>query len=365
MKKNILILIMTIAYTAIYGQGIDANNFTRTKTDSYNASTGTYNKSNNFEISHKWVEGESSDFDSGCSTDFYTINKNGDIQQWSLANNSISGGDTILGGGGTGLAYCGASNSPTFYSSLYPSPDIKYYDTINGWQTITTSFPVLNNGGHKNDQYYFGEVSVGNQVLYYFDGMNLTTIDSLDGEYFGVADIAVDPLGRAWVFKGGLTSVTSLDVYDKTGLTLSYPITFWSSGAYGSFFLNDTLYVGIKDSIKPIIITGSVAQCGTSISFKNDNFYDMASCQRKEPASTSISELANSDINIFPNPTNGIINLSTPAGIINVEIYDLKGQIIVKSKQAHKIDLTDLPDGMYFMRIITKNGEYNKKIIKR
>jgi hypothetical protein len=375
MKKNILIFITIFACTAIHGQGTDNNNSILAKKDSFNASTGAYNKPNNFEAyNKKGNDFKLAEFDSDCNTDFWTINNNGDIQQWSLVNNSITGGDTILGGGGIyGLAYCGDPNSPTFYTTQYPSTGIEYYDDINGWQNIPTAVPVLNNGGHLNDQYYMGNDGSGNRILYYFDGMNLTTIDSLTSEYFSVFDIAVDTLGRAWVFKGNtVTSVTNLNVYDNTGLTLSYTITFNSGGTYGSFFLNDTLYVGIAgsvgtnpNSVTPIIITGSTAQLGTPISFTYSNYYDMASCQNNEPLTTFISELSNSDINIFPNPTIGIINFYTPVNIINIEIYEINGQMITEFKQKSKVDLTDLPDGMYIVKVITQNKEYYKKIIKR
>tara|TARA_B110000879_G_scaffold201913_1_gene277609 strand:- start:3223 stop:4344 length:1122 start_codon:yes stop_codon:yes gene_type:complete len=373
MKKNILIFITFFACSAIYGQGTINSNSILAKKNSFNYSTGVYNKPNNPKANNKkGNDFKLADFDSNCNTDFWTINSIGDIQQWSLVNNSITGGNIVIGGGG-GLAYCGDPNSPTFYTSQYPSTGIQYYDDINGWQNIPTDVPVLNSGGHLNDQYYMGNDGSANNILYYFDGMNLTTIDYLASEYFSVADIAVDTQGRAWVFKGNTaTSVTNLNVYDNAGLTLSYALTFNSTGSYGSFFLNDTLYVGMSgssstnpNSVTPIIITGSTAQLGMPISFTNVSFYDMASCQNNDSPTTFISELSNSDINVFPNPTIGIINFSTSVNIINIEIYNLNGKMITKSKLKSKADLTDLPNGMYIVKVITENKEYYKKIIKR
>ena len=379
MKKYTLIFTALLFCFVIYGQEPDSNKPIEDKIMPLNALTGSYDKQNNFEKLHK----NQSDFKlknpiNDCSSDFWTINNIGIIQQWSLINNSITGGDTIQVGGGAGLAFCGNESSPTFYCGNSPNTGIIYYDSLNNWVNIPISVILSNNGGYENHQYYMAttlDPLLGyevNRILYYFNGLNLTIIDSLNSDYFSVFDVAVDTLGQAWVFKGNsVTSVTKLNVYNNTGLITSYNITFNSSGTYGSFFLNDTLYVGMAgnstnpNSVTPIIITGSVAQLGNPIPFTYSSYYDMASCQNNETLTTTISELSNSDINIFPNPTNGIIYLSTPVNTINIEIYNLNGQMITKLKQKSKIDLAELTDGFYFVKIITQNREYYKKIIKQ
>ena len=118
-----------------------------------------------------------------CNTNFWTITDAGYIQQWSLNNGTISGGDTILSGGGTSLSYCGNSNAPTFFSNSYTQVGITYYDTGSGWINIPTYNVVDNGGGHLNDQYYLVEGAVI-QVVKYWDGVNLMTVDSLIGEFF-------------------------------------------------------------------------------------------------------------------------------------------------------------------------------------
>lgn len=379
MIKSSLTLISLLAFIAVYGQEINNKNSTMAKRKNYNALTDSYSMQNNSSSSNKRENKfELSVFDFDCSTDFWTTNINGDIQQWSLFNNSITGGDTVLGGGNdSGLAFCGDLNSPTFYSTQKPSTGIKYYDSFTGWQYISTDVVLNNNGGHLNDQYYMGSAFdpvIGQTVsktIYYFDGINLVTIDSLSSGLFTVADIAVDTLGQAWVFKGSdIGNTSTLNVYDSDGLISSYNFVLNSFGNYGTFFLNDTLYIGMSasssvnpNSITPVIINQNTAQLGLPISFTNNSYSDMASCQKIE-ATTSIPELSNRDINLFPNPTNGIINLPIDIGITYIEVYDLNGQMIIKYNQKSEIDLTRLPNGLYFVKISTQNGVINKKIIK-
>jgi hypothetical protein len=82
---------------------------------------------------------------------------------------------------------------------------------------------------------------------------------------------------------------------------------------------------------------------------------------------TGISDTRNriGEGRVFPNPTSGLFSIM---GNGEVWIYNLSGQMVFSSpvKDSTVIDLTKLPEGMYFIRI--KEGENwlnNKLIIKR
>ncbi len=302
-----------------------------------------------------------------CNINFWTINAYGYIQQWSLSNGIINGGDTILTGGGTSLSYCGNINNPMFFSNNFSPLGIIYYDQNYGWVNTPTNDLVDNGGGYLNDQYYMVEGAVI-QIVKYWDGTNLLTVDSLNGEFFaGTYDIAVDTLGQAWVFTGSTPgTVDSLKVYNQNGKINSYSIQF-SNTAYGSFFLNDTLYIGtIQDSIFPILISGSAAQLGNPIPFPSSNYTDMASCQETE-STTSISEHPNSEIKIFPNPTKGDIILPFYIEKSRILVYNSQGRLITYKLSEKILDITEQPPGMYFIwinRINNESSPYIYKVIK-
>ncbi len=299
-----------------------------------------------------------------CNTDFFTITVDGYIQRWSLSNGAISGGDTILSGGGTSLAYCGDINSPTFYTNNFSQPAISYYDSTTGWISNPTYTYVDNGGGYLNDQYYqvLGAVI---QVIKYWDGINLTTVDSLNGEFFaGTHDIAVDTLGRAWVFTGASPSnVDSLKVYDQTGQLNAYSIHYSQTG-YGSFFLNDTLYIGtVEDSIYPVILTGNMAQLGIPIPFPANSFTDMASCQRRESV-TSVPEQNNLSFSIYPNPGNGIFTLPENIEPSNVFVYNSAGKDIMVNINGRFLNLSNQASGVYSIVFFYKGKIHYFKVIK-
>lgn len=292
-------------------------------------------------------------FSPDCSTDFWTITVDGYIQQWSLINGVITGGDTLLSGGGNSLAYCGDKNDPKFYSNSYSTVGLTYYEPDSGWINIPTSFTIDNNGGHLNDHFYRIEGAII-QIMAYWDGTNLLTIDSLQGEFFaGTADIAVNTSGQAWVSTGSAPgNMDSLKVYTQSGKINAYAFQQNMQG-YGSFFLNDTLYLGtIQGSIYPVIINGTSAQLGTPIAFPSRNFTDMASCQRKE-SSTLIHTLPETKPNLFPNPTRGYVSL--PIGIekSDIMIYNSQGHIIAPKLDGRILDLSEQPSGMYIIKLTT------------
>ena len=74
----------------------------------------------------------------------------------------------------------------------------------------------------------------------------------------------------------------------------------------------------------------------------------------------------NSQTNIYPNPSNGIIavqNLSPQAGIV---IYDQSGRIIqniTTTRSNEQIDLSQYPKGAYMIKITEGNNVSTKKII--
>jgi hypothetical protein len=70
------------------------------------------------------------------------------------------------------------------------------------------------------------------------------------------------------------------------------------------------------------------------------------------------------NFSVYPNPSNGIINIESDEDIDEVVIHSLQGRVILKSKVS-KIDISDLSNGIYLMQIKTIDGKLGtKKIIK-
>jgi hypothetical protein len=72
-------------------------------------------------------------------------------------------------------------------------------------------------------------------------------------------------------------------------------------------------------------------------------------------------------LELFPNPTQSIVFLKANGEIIQIEVYDLNGKIINKYERpaGNSADLSQLKNGIYFLRISLENSVIVKKVVKQ
>lgn len=81
------------------------------------------------------------------------------------------------------------------------------------------------------------------------------------------------------------------------------------------------------------------------------------------------------EIVMFPNPTNGIVNIGLDDVLdktLDISIYTVTGQSIYQAKQSSSeeklnttIDISTMPSGIYFVKVIVDDSEYTQRIIKK
>ena len=67
---------------------------------------------------------------------------------------------------------------------------------------------------------------------------------------------------------------------------------------------------------------------------------------------------------VYPNPTSGIINISSNIEGVTFEVRDLLGKLIIPSSSGNVIDLSNAGAGVYFLTIKNGTQTFNKRIIK-
>ena len=77
-----------------------------------------------------------------------------------------------------------------------------------------------------------------------------------------------------------------------------------------------------------------------------------------------------STLDIFPNPTNGIVTIqdSFKDEFRSVSLYNSLGSKVISknyNSNNYKIDITDLPNGVYMLVITTDTGIQKQQIIKQ
>ena len=79
---------------------------------------------------------------------------------------------------------------------------------------------------------------------------------------------------------------------------------------------------------------------------------------------TSTHTLSNSTFSIYPNPSSGVINITSAFKLpFHVTLYDLTGKIILSKNGSNKITLDNLESGIYFLEIM--DPESQQRIISK
>lgn len=176
----------------------------------------------------------------------------------------------------------------------------------------------------------------------------------------GTADFSVDA-----------TSGTTNTVFKFTDLTTDNP-TAWS----WSFSPDNAVYVGgtgantqnpeVKFSSQGIYsVTLTVVTAGGTLNATKTDLLDVSS-------SASISNLtpAKFDMSIYPNPSNGIVNVEISNASLSratISIVDVSGRVVYNQTNVSGtntgLDLTGLKAGIYFVSVVNNGEIATQKII--
>jgi hypothetical protein len=82
---------------------------------------------------------------------------------------------------------------------------------------------------------------------------------------------------------------------------------------------------------------------------------------------TGVVESQLSAVNVYPNPFNEMLNISSDEVISEVNIFDMQGKLLmskpIQSRSA-QIETNTLPAGMYVLRVVSESGTKNTPVIK-
>ena len=90
-------------------------------------------------------------------------------------------------------------------------------------------------------------------------------------------------------------------------------------------------------------------------------------CVTYEVPGESIKEIASS-FNIYPNPVSDKLYIEAESEIEEVVVYDIFGRqqkLSAISGQQSVVDVKDLNSGVYFVKVVSENGEFVKRFVKK
>ena len=79
----------------------------------------------------------------------------------------------------------------------------------------------------------------------------------------------------------------------------------------------------------------------------------------------SVDDQLLSEVSAYPNPTKDILNFNANDRIDTIEVYNITGKVVLKAENVGHINLSDLTDGMYMVKISIGNNSEVLKILKQ
>ncbi len=153
----------------------------------------------------------------------------------------------------------------------------------------------------------------------------------------------------------GCTDVSAYNYNPAANVTDSLACLY-DAGCYGGpgvpYWLNDGCFAWVIDVDDYCCNNEWDATC--------QSMYDY--CQLGWP--TDIEDVATLGIAVYPNPTRNVLTIETRLDI-KVELYDLMGRLLINSTETRRLDLSDLPNGLYNLSITHENKRYSKQIVKQ
>lgn len=252
-----------------------------------------------------------------------------------------------------------ASNGAHTFNASTSSPNGNN-DTNTGNDSDSEAF-TLNGSGVEVDL-ELNTDCYGEETVYQLFDDNNTLIDQAGNQNVTIPITATQ--NTTGTDPGALASETTIDV--KWCLTVGecYEFVIWD--AYG-------------DGLNGTAVTG----CNTDGDFQiTDNFGTvLASMQAANGAfgfsetanfclsDASINELPNNNFTVYPNPSNGIFNVTLNeaiAGNYTVSVLDITGRVIlenVENNEEFSMDLSGAAAGTYTVSIQTANGTMTKRVV--
>lgn len=309
---------------------------------------------------------------------------------WTTGYTTISA--NIPGGQPTGAWLTPFVIDPTNPNILYAGYDI-LYKTIDQGNTWTAISPILSNfklrsvavaPSNSNTIY----AAASDSLFYTHDGGNNWTKIKLTTVFSQISGITVDPFNAQKVFVscsgysvGNKVFMSNDGGVNWSNYSLTLPnvaincITYHkgsNDGLYigtdiGVFYIDSTLtdWIPYQTGLPNVVVTD------LEISYNNNKLwaatYGRGLWNTDLFLTTSVNETEKfkNDVNIYPNPASTQLIIETKIYIKGITILNITGEIVKSvTSKSNIIDVTDLSNGIYFIKVNTDEGVITKKFIK-
>ena len=200
------------------------------------------------------------------------------------------------------------------------------------------------------------------------------TLPILDFSNITVAEMSFDVAYRQW----SVATEDTLSIYYSTDCGLTKNL-LWQKGGSDlattfnlPIFFNPTASQWRNDTVNLNVLSGlSAVELYFENKSDNGNVLYIDNINIYEPISVSIKEEKSTRINIYPNPANNQLSItSTDNTLEKIEIYSALGKLVFSKKITTKTgtiisNISQLSSGFYIIKLTTENEIITKNLIKK
>lgn len=150
--------------------------------------------------------------------------------------------------------------------------------------------------------------------------------------------------------------------YTVNGNTINLSVCYWFNFTLPVFQINNDFVIPVQNNTNYTINVSTFNSSSATVC----DFYSAGPTGTVNYLEIDGFEKIKEEYTLFPNPTQGKVAFNGDEILINkITIYDNFGRLIKQLKDTTDtyLDLKELNDGMYFVKIETENGSLNQKII--
>ena len=232
------------------------------------------------------------------------------------------------------------------FTDVQPGQTMTFTDVVEEADIYNYSVYAKNEAG--NSQPVYEQILIGEKCDVIFE-MNDDGGDGWKG-------------GSISVFQDGkriaIVTLENGDTETRTLPLLNGELTFvWNKCWYSEeqYYTCDEISFVIKDKDENVLYQSEgEMQPGVFMTYDNNCSLDIDEIEK-----------ANESLSIYPNPTNGKLNIEAN-NIVEIEVINIVGQSVaayIVNSDSCEIDMSNLNAGMYFVNVKTGNGIITKKII--
>ncbi len=171
-----------------------------------------------------------------------------------------------------------------------------------------------------------------------------------------------------------IIDISKFDINSLQIMNSSHPMTTRITGNKVEFiFQNINLGAGQHGNVTFKIKTINTLVTGNTVTNNASIYFDYNFPVVTNIASTTFQSLSNSvfetdnSISVSPNPASSIINIQSNATIKSIQLFDIQGRLLQTSLENNTnavIDISQKPNGIYFLKITSDKGSKVAKIVK-